>query len=147
MSAYDVAKSKKISSAGYLAEGGHDQNRHKESIFFLAANSANGGGSTRCASRDHVPMGVTAHGSPSGPLQFDRLGSRPWPPMRRDWAIAPVHRHYFSSRKKSSSPGTIYKSLPPIARFHTAHIYLTHGHLAICFVIGTDIASLHYGER
>ena len=24
-----------------------------------------------------VPYGVTAHGSPSGPLQFDRLGSRP----------------------------------------------------------------------
>ena len=24
--------------------------------------------------------GVTAHGGPSGTLQFDRLGSRPWPP-------------------------------------------------------------------
>lgn len=29
----------------------------------------------------HVPpLGVTAHGGPSGPLQFDRFGSRPWPP-------------------------------------------------------------------
>jgi len=25
--------------------------------------------------------GVTAHGCPSGPLQFDRLGSSPWPPQ------------------------------------------------------------------
>src|SRR5882757_153188 len=25
------------------------------------------------------PSGVTAHGGPSGPLQFDRLGSCPWP--------------------------------------------------------------------
>ncbi len=24
--------------------------------------------------------GVTAHGGPSEPLQFDRLGSHPWPP-------------------------------------------------------------------
>jgi hypothetical protein len=27
-----------------------------------------------------VPQGVTAHGGPVEPLQFDRLGSRPWPP-------------------------------------------------------------------
>jgi hypothetical protein len=27
-------------------------------------------------------MGVTAHGGPCGTLQFDRLGSRPWPPLR-----------------------------------------------------------------
>jgi hypothetical protein len=27
--------------------------------------------------------GVTAHGDPSRPLQFDRLGSRPWPPIRQ----------------------------------------------------------------
>jgi len=26
-------------------------------------------------------LGVTAHGGPCGPLQFDRLGSRPWPPL------------------------------------------------------------------
>ena len=25
-------------------------------------------------------LGVTAHGGPCGPLQFDRLGSRLWPP-------------------------------------------------------------------
>ena len=25
-------------------------------------------------------LGVTAHGGPCGTLQFDRLGSRPWPP-------------------------------------------------------------------
>src|SRR5579872_157769 len=57
--------------------------QHKISLFFLAADRVFRGGSRNCASRGHVPMGVTAHGSPSGPLQFDRLGSRPWPPMRR----------------------------------------------------------------
>src|SRR5450755_165008 len=37
----------------------------------------------------HVPLGVTAHGSPRGPLQFDLLGSYPRPPVYASFSSFP----------------------------------------------------------
>jgi putative membrane protein len=46
-------------------------------------------------------LGVTAHGGPCGPLQFDRLGSRPWPPL-----IAPLGNERQAS--KPPPPSVLY---------------------------------------
>ena len=52
------------------------------------------------------PTGVTAHGGPSGPLQFDRLGSRPGHPMR--WLF--MEKKTVSADKITSS-GTLREEI------------------------------------
>ena len=67
------------------------------------------------APRGHVPMGVTAHGGPGRPLQFDRPGSCSWPRVRcaggginRDTANGLSHFDTRSSGQKSIRQGQNY---------------------------------------